>query len=249
MIIARHLRTIAAVLMSILLATSPATAASRDERQVSVQFDRIISDAKALMLVDPTQTITKAKRAEQVADAFGGRRRSIAIATAKWLQGEAYSRLNDIDRARPLIDSGLANIGNGGLPSKLYGDLLLSRAGINTTQANVAAALADYQKAHNIFRDLKETRSQTIALISMAFLYQEASDFQNALKYYRQASEVYNVDPQMLLTIYNNTAGCFLEMGRHADAEAKYREALIWRAASRRRWRRCKCCATSPVCS
>lgn len=208
------------------MATTANGAPLQDQRQAGVQFNVLIAEAKAAMLVDPARTIAQSTRAERLAATLSPPERVTGIATSEWLRGEAYLRLNNVSRAKPFIDQALKRITGVGTATKLKGDLLLSRAGINTVEANVAAALFDYQAAHNIFRDIKETRSQTIALISIAILYQQAADFENALKYYRQASDVKGMDPQLRLTVVNNTAGCFLEMGRHADAETKYREAL-----------------------
>ena len=120
------------------------------------------------MLIDPRKTIGKAKAAEAAADRLSGRQRILGIATAQWLQGEAYLRLNDLAHAGPLIDRALKAISDDPRPTKLTGDLLLSRGGYHAATANVAAALADYQRAHNIFRDVGETRSRAIALLSIA---------------------------------------------------------------------------------
>src|SRR5947209_2981593 len=92
--------------------------------------------------------------------------------------------------------------------------------------ANVAAALSDYQQAHNIFRDIGATRSRAVALQSIALLYQEAEDYENALAYYKQAGEVYRGDPSLDFTNANNRGVCLKELGRFAEAEQQFREAL-----------------------
>jgi len=203
--------------------TPPAPAATTD---VGARFDAMVADAKAMMLVDPGKTIEKARAAEAEARALQGRQRTIAIATAQWLQGEAYLRLNDLDHAQPMIDRAYAAVADGSAPTKLNGDILLSRGGLHTAKADVAAALADYQAAHTVFRDLGETRSRAVALLSIALLYQEAKDYENALRYSSQASEVYRGDPSLLLAIYNNRGVCLKELGRFAEAEKQFKEAL-----------------------
>lgn len=190
------------------------------------RFDAIVADAKATMLIDPGKTIVKAQAAERAAQDLAGRQRTIGIATGQWLQGEAYLRLNDEKNAKFLIEKALRGISTGGPPTKLNGDLLLSRGGLHTMTANVAAALSDYQQAHNIYRAIGATRSRAVALQSIALLYQEAEDYENALAYYKQAGEVYQGDPSLAFTNANNRGVCLKELGRFAEAEKQFREAL-----------------------
>jgi len=190
------------------------------------RFDAIVADAKATMLIDPGKTIIKAQAAERAARDLTGRQRTIGIATGQWLQGEAYLRLNNEKQAKILIDRALRGVSTGGPPTKLNGDLLLSRGGLHTMTANVAAALSDYQQAHNIYRAIGATRSRAVALQSIALLYQEAEDYENALTYYRQAGEVYQGDPSLAFTNANNRGVCLKELGRFAEAERQFSEAL-----------------------
>ena len=202
---------------------APAYAAPTDP---GTRFDLMVADAKATMLVDPAKTIVKAKAAEVAARDLQGRQRTLGIATAQWLEGEAYLRLNDATHARSLIEGALAAVSKGGPPTKLNGDLLLSLGGLHTMTANVAAALNDYQQAHSIFSQIGETRSRAVALQSIALLYQEAEDYENALKYYKEAGEVYRGDPSLAFTNANNRGVCLKELKRFAEAEAQFREAL-----------------------
>ncbi|MFA6115819.1 MAG: ATP-binding protein [Sphingomonas sp.] len=224
------LRTlVAAALMALTALGVPATAQAQTAPQVTdagSRFDSMVADAKAMMLVDPGKTIEKAKAAEAEATSLEGRQRTIAMATAQWLQGEAYLRLNDLDHAQPLIDRAYAAVTGSGAPTKLNGDILLSRGGLHTAKADVAAALSDYQAAHAVFRDLGETRSRAVALLSIALLYQEAKDYENGLRYSSQAMEVYRGDPSLLLAIYNNRGVCLKELGRFTEAEKQFNEAL-----------------------
>jgi signal transduction histidine kinase len=202
---------------------APACAAPTDP---GTRFDLMVADAKATMLVDPAKTIVKAKAAEVAARDMQGRQRTIGIATAQWLEGEAYLRLNDATHAKSLIEGALAAVSKGGPPTKLNGDLLLSLGGLHTMTANVAAALNDYQQAHSIFSKIGETRSRAVALQSIALLYQEAEDYENALKYYKEAGEVYRGDPSLAFTNANNRGVCLKELRRFAEAEGQFREAL-----------------------
>ncbi|MEP7005633.1 MAG: ATP-binding protein, partial [Sphingomonas bacterium] len=222
-----HLRAFLAVVLLVLAMLvavgTPAYAAPTDP---GTRFDLMVADAKATMLVDPAKTIVKARAAEIAARDMEGRQRTVGIATAQWLEGEAYLRLNDATHAKSLIEGALAAVSKGGPPTKLNGDLLLSRGGLHTMTANVAAALNDYQQAHAIFNQIGETRSRAVALQSIALLYQEAEDYENALKYYKQAGEVYRGDPSLAFTNANNRGVCLKELKRFAEAEGQFREAL-----------------------
>jgi len=190
------------------------------------RFDALVASAKAAMMVDPSQAIEKAKIAQQAVGVLPSDRRAIGGATAQWLQGEAFLRLGDVAHARLLIDQAFASAKAAGPATKLTGDILLSRGGLHTATAQVAAALSDYQQAHNLFRDLGETRSRAIALLSIALLYQEAGDYRTALRYYDQARDIYSADPQLLLSIFNNRGNALKELGRFGEAEQQFREAF-----------------------
>jgi signal transduction histidine kinase/CheY-like chemotaxis protein len=216
--------TLAAWVLPVLMlfATPSARAAG-----VPDDFDAKIAEAKAAMVANPVATIEKAHAAEALAASLPADRRVAAVATARWLSGEAYSRLGNMRDAAPLIEGAYASIGGEKQPTKLKGDLLLSLGGLHMAKGNVAGALSDYQQAHDIFRDIGETRSRAIALLSIAFLYQEAVDYPRVLRYADQAREVYSADPQLLMTIVNSRGSALLEMNRYAEAEKQYREALV----------------------
>lgn len=216
----------AAMLVAVTAIGSPPAFAQAGDGDPGTRFDLMVADAKATMLIDPAATVGKAKAAEAAAQKLDGRQRTIAVATAKWLQGEAYLRLNDAKDAKQPIEDALQAVSTGGRPTKLNGDILLSRGGLHTMTADVAAALSDYQQAHNIFRDIGATRSRAVALQSIALLYQEANGYENALAYYKQAGEVYQGDPSLAFSNASNRGVCLKELGRFPEAEQEFREAL-----------------------
>ena len=201
-------------------------AAGQVASSTAMRFDALIADAKARMLVDPARAITKARAAESVATTLTGRDRILSVAKARWLQGEGYLRLNDPAQAEPLIKGAIALVEKGGPPTKLNGDLLLSKGGLDSANAKVADALGDYQAAHNIFRDIGDTRMRSIALVSIAILYQNALDQNTSLKYFGQAMDVYKGDPQLLFSIYGNRGISFSDLHRPLEALAEFRHAL-----------------------
>ena len=182
--------------------------------QWDVRYDALVADAKAQMFGDPLIAIERARAAEGVASHLAMARRNTAVATAQWLQGEAYLRLNDTARAEPLIERAISLVAKPASPTKLYGDLLLSRGGLRLAKADVAGALSAYQQAHNIFRDIGDARSRAISIVSIGFLYQEAGDFKTALRYFDQSADIYHGDQRLLFSIYTNRGICLMDFNK-----------------------------------
>ncbi len=188
---------------------------------------KLVEDAKAAMLTDPQSAIDLAAKADRlVASLPPTPRTKIARAEIRWLQGEAYLRTNDVQRAEPAIASGLAELANIDRPLKLKGDLLLSRGGLSQTKVEVAAALSDYQSAYRMFKKLGELRSEAIALQNIASLYRQAGDQAAAMKYESEAVDVYPGDPGLAVSMYNNRGNSLQELHRPKEAEIQYQKAL-----------------------
>lgn len=197
------------------------------ENDTAPKAVRLLSDAHDSMRADPATALAKAQRAERlIVSANRGEGQVRAIAEAYWLQGEAFLRLNDADRAEPIIERALRLLGNERQPTKLHADLLVSRGQLDTLRARVGNALSDFQKAHNIFRALGETRSQAIALQQIASLYREADDFETAMKYDSQSAELYKGDTGLVVSNFNNRGNYLVHNGRYAEAVAQYRQGL-----------------------
>ncbi|MBY0581622.1 MAG: tetratricopeptide repeat protein [Sphingomonas sp.] len=215
-------------LASLPLATPCSAQVTQDiKKSSSDNISEAIDDAKAAMLIDPNSAIKKSILIERLAvHEPKSTKQMLDIATAQWLRGEAYVRLGDPAAAIPLIDNAQKIVGRLPQSSVLTGELLLSQGRIHLATADVGRALADYQSAHNIFRRLGDSRNQAIALLSIASLYQDAQNYEPALKYYRQAFDVYQADPKLLLSIYNNRATTLKELGRIDESQTQLREAL-----------------------
>ncbi len=189
--------------------------------------DTLIDRAKAAMIAEPGEALKLAGEAERSAAAITDpRARAIATATALWLQSEASIRTRNAAGAAPRIARALRLISPYPEPSKLRGDLLLARAGVQQDQLRPAEALASLQEAFNIFGAVGEKRSQSITLQTIATLYTQANDFASADKYFRQAAEVYEGDPRLSLFLYNNRGNVLLRLEKPAEAVAQYRRAL-----------------------
>ncbi|HSX54125.1 MAG TPA: ATP-binding protein [Sphingomonas sp.] len=214
----RRLLAIAAALT--LTFTGPALAQQR-------AADTLIDRAKAAMIAEPGEALKLAGEAERRAAAIADpRAKATAIATALWLQSEASIRTRDAKAAAPRIARALKLISAYPEPSKLRGDLLLARAGVQQEQMRPAEALASLQEAFSIFGAVGEKRSQSITLQTIATLYTQANDFASADKYFRQAAEVYEGDPRLSLFLYNNRGNVLLRLEKPAEAVAQYRRAL-----------------------
>lgn len=194
--------------------------------QAQEGFDAVIADAKAQMLMDPEKARDRAAAAQRMIEqdpVTTGR--ETKIATAEWLQGEASLRANDFARAGSFIERALRRLGKA-KPSKLLGDLKMSRGGVRQARAEVAAALSDYQSAHNVFRDIGETRSQAIALVTIGILYKDGDDHEAALKYFSRALEVYHGDPGFSISVLNSRGGSLKDLRRYEESRKQYEEAL-----------------------
>lgn len=189
--------------------------------------DALNERAKAAMVTAPSEALALATQAERRASSMQrGAASRIATATALWLQSEALIRSRDPDRAAPRITRALRLIADEPRPTKLRGDLLLARAGVQQSQTRPAEALASLQEAFKIFGATSEKRSQSIALQTMAILYTEANDLVSAEKYFGQASEIYQGDPQLQLFLFNNRGNNFMRLEQDAEAALQYRRAL-----------------------
>ena len=183
--------------------------------------------ARTAMVSNPEEGLKLVGEAEALAQRMpAGRDRTIALATTKWLRSEAYLRLNDVTKARPLIAQALADIAPIKEPIKLRGDLLLSLGSLQMDDGQAAAALESYQRAFRIFQQLGEKRSMSLANYYLGGLYSAANDNSQAEKYYAAAAEVYNGDPMLSLTLHNNRGNVLLSLERYAEAEAEYGKAL-----------------------
>jgi signal transduction histidine kinase len=203
------------------LAASPAVAAPADT------FAAAIAATKSAMMTDPQKALVGARSAERIAAAMPPSREArVALATAQWLEGEALLYSNDTSHAAPIAEAALAVVQRDAPFTKLHGDLVRSRGAIAATGGHVQDALADYQRAYDIFRRAGEKRSQAIALQDIGGIYLDAGDYQRVLDYYGQSAEVFHDDPFLLLTTHNNRGEVLREMKRLPEAVSEFRAAL-----------------------
>jgi signal transduction histidine kinase/Tfp pilus assembly protein PilF len=214
-----------AVALALLLSlTFPAHAADAPfPRPLEAAFAR----AKGAMMAEPREALREVAAAEVLARNLpDARQRTIALATVRWLAGEAQLRNDAPEKAAPLLADGLRLIASVNIPTKLRGDLLLSRGALDMQREQAVDALVSFQEAYRIFGTVKEPRSQAIALQNIASLYQSANDSERAQNYYRQAAETYDGDPMLSLSLYNNRGNVLMVLERYGEAAADFQKAL-----------------------
>lgn len=210
-----------AAFLAALLCAAPALAAPRAD------YDAAIAATKSVMMEDPGKALVLARQAEAEAAALpAGREADLGVARAQWLQGEALSRLDQSDRALPILEKALATVVKVAPADRLHGDLLLSRGWVEETKSAIAPALADFQHAFTLYRNAGEQRGQAKALQNIAGIYQDAGDNERSLRYYAQATEVYHGDPAFTIAAYNNVGETLRLLGRYQAAEGQYAKAL-----------------------
>jgi signal transduction histidine kinase len=189
-------------------------------------YDATIAAAKRVMMEDPARALALGRKAEAQAPTLSPRQIALGVARAQWLQGEALSRLDQGDRALPILEKALTTVVRAAPTDRLHGDILLSRGWIEETKGAVAPALADFQHAFGLYRTAGEQRGEAKALQNIANIYQDAGDNERALRYYAQATEVYHGDPAFAIAAYNNVGETLRRLGRYRTAGGQYARAL-----------------------
>ncbi|MEP9357648.1 ATP-binding protein [Sphingomonas sp. KR3-1] len=186
-----------------------------------------IQAAKESMMSDQAEALRHAAAIDKLAQALPDQRqRALAHATARWLAGEAHLRNDEPAKAQPLLADGLAAIQSIQEPIKLRGDLLMSQGTLFMARDQAVRALDSYQNAFRIFGEVKEPRSQAIALQNIASLYNAANDNARAEQYFRQAADIYDGDPVLSLSLHNNRGNVLFAMDRNVEAGVEYEAAI-----------------------
>lgn len=209
-------------------AFDPATFAdAQREDQIWADYETRVTDAQSAMMGSPNDALRLAAEAAALVAALPDTdERRTAQATATWLQSEALNRLNRSDEARQRVQDGLMLLGEDAPSSKLLGDIRLSGARIDHALGHLEEALAGYQAAHDIFVEVGVPRSQTIALLKVGDIYNEAEDFAKAIRYYQDAEQAFSEDPSLSMVTQNNLGNALRGKGDYAEGELRFRKAL-----------------------
>jgi signal transduction histidine kinase len=209
------------------LATPLARAATLGATDHWRGFDENVAAAKTAMMSDPQKALNDALTAlARIRDLPPSPQKRLGEITGIWLQSEALYRLNQAPKALPLVNSVLPDALRLQPNTKLAGDLVLVHGRLSSVTGSVQAALADFQRAYEIYGKANKPRYQAIALQQIGSIYQDARDYPRVLQYYKQASEAYSGDPVLDLAAHNNIADALKGTGRYADAVTEFDRAL-----------------------
>ena len=200
-------------------------------------FDEQVAAAKSVMVSNPVAALDGTRRLLDIARAeTEPTKRAIKTSTAQWLQAEALFRANRSAEALPVISEAMAGIS--GLPkSKLQGDLLRTRGNAYIRLGKIQLALPDMHSAYDIYRAVGETRSQSMTLMDIGTIYQNAGDYNRVLTYYQQAQEIYSSDQILAFAIHNNKSNAYMNIGKYAEALNELRVAQgIAQSIKNRAW-------------
>ncbi|MFM9976574.1 MAG: ATP-binding protein [Sphingomonadaceae bacterium] len=200
--------------------------AQTQDQITSMQVVRQINEARSSMLVNPSRALALSQEAQITARAISGRDRYKLHAEAGALESQALLRMNRVNDAYKIITN-IVKITNGKtIPHKTLGDIAVSRGHIEVQRGQVDIALIQFQNAFAFYQKSNEIRGQSIALQSLASLYNQGGDSRMALKYYAQADETFSGDPLLSLSAHNNIGNAYLSLFRPKEAEVEFRKAL-----------------------
>lgn len=228
----------ASAIIALLCLVSPAqpaqaqSAASVAEVEDASTFRSEIAAARANMMATPSVALTHLAAAEALLD-DGLERTDIhtAFATLWWLQSEALTRLGRPLDAKPVAERALDSLGENPEPTKLYADILVSLGRINKLTSEFGRALEDFQRAYEVYRDIGDSRSESIALQSMASIYTDARQYERAEHYYTQAAMRHRGDASLDLALTNNLGNVYRELGQYDAALDHFERAQTLAAA------------------
>ena len=214
------------LLAGALISASPAFALVESPKRPDL-FSQQIESTKKAMMSDPAKAAVLAQDALETAKSLPETSdKPISIATAQWLIGEAHIFLSEAGAAEPSINAALETANRLAPASKLQGDLLRSRGAIAAMQGHVQEALAYFQHAYQVFVTAHEARSQAIELQDIGQIFEDAGDYERALRYYAQANDAFDKDPNLSLANFNNRAEVLRKLGRKDEAEVQYKLAM-----------------------
>ena len=212
------------VLAMCTMAVPPAQAAPSAE---AAKVETLINRARDQLNVSPETAISTAEKSALLAQQMiAGLERDSLLSEADALISRALIGLRRIDEAEMVVKRAFARGATSDLAPKVVGELTLSNGRIRQYRNDVQGALGAFQKAYGIFRAAGEKRSQALALQSIAKLYVDGGDGENAIKYYAQSAEEYGGDPLMSLSSHNNRGMAYLFMSKPREAEVEFTRAL-----------------------
>ena len=194
----------------------------------TTSFDTEIAQAKQAMLNDPKAALDHAIHARNLIAGSGRQAaRQLDVLTTSWLEIAALDRLNQDAKAAALVSQATSDAHKFAPDSKLEGDINIAAGGVSAAVGRVQEALADFQRAYQIFGKINLPRSQAIALQRIGSIYLAARDYDHEFKYYKESGEIYPNDLSLNLSTHNNLALGYQGMDSFEDAIGEFNQALI----------------------
>lgn len=197
----------------------------RDSATAALQIG---AQARAVLATDPSKAAALGQSLEDLSakDVEHPRDRRIALATAKWIKGDAALRLNQSALAKSLLAEAYDTVVREERGATLEADILTSRASLESIGAEVQSALSDYLKAFQIYKKAGDKYHEAAVLQDIGLLYNNAGDYERALSYYGDSTTTFSGKPALDLSLANNRAVSLAALGRYGAAAASYQQAL-----------------------
>ena len=212
------------LLLGLVTATAASGAAPPDDARFAAQTELV----RTQMRTNPDNALRLTGPLRATAATLGdAKARERALVTVDWLRAEALTRTNRPAESLKIATAALRRAAQVVPNSRLMGDLALARGGAAAATGDVQRALSDYQWGFRIYQQAHEPRQQSLALQNIGSLYNDARDYQNALRYEQQALESYAGEPALELTAYNTRGNALIELGQSRAAVVEYRKALV----------------------
>jgi diguanylate cyclase (GGDEF)-like protein len=194
--------------------------------KAQTRFEEAVADTRASMMSDPEAALVKAAKARAIAQHLPASEAVLADATIDWLAGEALNRLGRPADGLVLLMKAQSVVAKVQPETKLYADILRSRASVASKLGKAGEALPLLHQAYAIYSRLGESRSQAMILQNIGSLYYEARDYPRVLQYFDQAASAHKGDAALSVSLHNNRGNALKDMGRFREAEHEYRQAL-----------------------
>jgi signal transduction histidine kinase/CheY-like chemotaxis protein len=192
-----------------------------------VAVQRQIEKARSQLNVSPEAAISIAEEAAKFANQnLSKSDRDTLLSESDAVVSRALIGLKRIDEADLVIKRAFSRAKISQIAPKVIGELTLAKGRIAQHRDNVQSALSAFQQAYGIFRSAGEKRSQALALQSIAKLYVDGGDGENAIRYYAQSDDEYHGDPLMSLSSRNNRGMAYLLLLKPREAELEFKRAL-----------------------
>ncbi|MEO1041643.1 MAG: ATP-binding protein [Pseudomonadota bacterium] len=196
------------------------------EKSVAGAFETLVETAQAQMMKAPADAYAAALGAEELASAMPADRRTVARATAFWLKAEAALRSGKPEEGASAASAAAAIMETVEGEDALRANILLIHGRIASRLADVNLAVNSFFAAHALFVELEDKRKESITLQALGSIYNDAESYDKALEYYQRASDIYQGDDIVVLSINNNVGNILREIGDFAGARAGFEKAF-----------------------